>query len=261
MVLNLLRKALGFLFLVLLEVPMNIRFGLCLLVSATVFGASVVSAQGFRSSVGTTSSALAVSPDDFWNKKTPSVKATQNTSSQGVDKTQSSVKPASSSKPSPSKASTANQTSAETKAPEKETVNTGLPWNETTDKTQRGNVGLYQQNSSFTEDSSFIFLYYDNFYVNRSMSGEVRCFMRFILTSTLDRKINNLSVKLRWPEMETALNFYDVSPNVDTYFNYSLMGEGCYSMDKIPNIIVNRCRVAKMSAKECASKIRWLRKN
>ena len=93
------------------------------------------------------------------------------------------------------------------------------------------------------------------------MSGEVRCFMRFILTSTLDRKINNLSVKLRWPEMETALNFYDVSPNVDTYFNYSLMGEGCYSMDKIPNIIVNRCRVAKMSAKECASKIRWLRKN
>ena len=145
--------------------------------------------------------------------------------------------------------------------PEKETVNTGLHWNETTDKTQRGNVGLYQQNSSFTEDSSFIFLYYDNFYVNRSMSGEVRCFMRFILTSTLDRKINNLSVKLRWPEMETALNFYDVSPNVDTYFNYSLMGEGCYSMDKIPNIIVNRCRVAKMSAKECASKIRWLRKN
>ena len=38
------------------------------------------------------------------------------------------------------------------------------------------------------------------------------------------------------------------------------MGEGCYSMDKIPNIVVNRCRVSKMSARDCASKIRWLRK-
>ena len=92
------------------------------------------------------------------------------------------------------------------------------------------------------------------------MTGDVRCSMRFVVTTTLDRKLNNLSFKLKWPEMETALTFQNIMPNVDAYQYYTLLGEGCYSMDKIPNIIVNRCRVADMSAQSCASKIRWLRK-
>ena len=88
----------------------------------------------------------------------------------------------------------------------------------------------------------------------------MRCDVRFVMTTTLDRKLNSLGVKLKWPKMETALSFNDVIPNVDAYVDYTLVGEGCYSMDKIPNIIVNRCRVAKMSQEECAAKIRWLRK-
>ena len=140
-------------------------------------------------------------------------------------------------------------------------VNAGLPWNETTDGIERGAVGLYKKGANFADDNSYIFLYYDNFSVNRSLGGDVRCTVRFVVTSTLDRKLNNLSVRLKWPAMETALNFYDVKPNTDTYFVYTLVGDGCYSMDKLPNIIVNRCRVAKMSARDCASKIRWLRKN
>ena len=31
-------------------------------------------------------------------------------------------------------------------------------------------------------------------------------------------------------------------------------------MDRIPNIIVNRCRVKGLSQQDCAAKIRWLRK-
>lgn len=147
------------------------------------------------------------------------------------------------------------------KNPDDDFVNTGFPWNRTLDGTKRGSVGLYQKDGVFDKDNSFIFLYYDDFSVNRSLGGGIRCSVRFVVTTTLARKLNTLSVKLVWPEIETALNFYDVPPNTDVYFNYTLMGDGCYSMDKIPNIVVNRCRVAKMSAQECASKIKWLRKN
>ena len=37
-------------------------------------------------------------------------------------------------------------------------------------------------------------------------------------------------------------------PNRPTYVEYALMGKGCYSMDKSPNIVVNRCRGKGISA-------------
>ena len=87
----------------------------------------------------------------------------------------------------------------------------------------------------------------------------VRCNVRFIVLTTLNRKLNMLNVKLKWPSMQTALSFNDVAPNVENYFDYTLVGNGCYSMDKIPNIIVNRCRVSKMTQEDCAAKILWLK--
>lgn len=134
------------------------------------------------------------------------------------------------------------------------------PWSDTKDGSQRGTIGFDKLRNDGSLSNSYIFVYYDNFSINKSMTGDVRCSMRFVVTTTLDRKLNNLSMKLKWPEMETAMTFQNIMPNVDAYQYYTLLGEGCYSMDKIPNIIVNRCRVADMSAQSCASKIRWLRK-
>lgn len=134
------------------------------------------------------------------------------------------------------------------------------PWSETKDGSPRGNVSMQKLNSDGTADNSYIFIYYDNFSVNKSMMGDVRCNVRFVVMTTLDRKLNSLSVRLKWPDMETPLNFQNVPPNVDAYQVYTLIGDGCYSMDKIPNIIVNRCRVAGLSSQSCTDKIRWLRK-
>ncbi len=78
-------------------------------------------------------------------------------------------------------------------------------------------------------------------------------------SSNLDRRLINLDVKLVWPNMTTVVSFANVQPNTQTYYNYALMGDGCYSMDKMPNIVVNRCRVKGMSSAECASNIVWLR--
>lgn len=237
--------------------------------SASGFGKSEANSQN--------NSAPSAKIDDFWSKKA----STTSSSSAAVAKG-AQVAPQSSldtnqpwktnaqmfSKPQEnvstsvkkSDVSSAEVEPEKAEAKEPDYVNTGLPWKETLDGTERGKIGLYQQGANFNKDNSFIFIYYDDFSVNRSLGGEVRCNVRFVVTTTLDRKLNSLSVKLVWPEIETALNFYDVIPNTDTYFYYTLMGEGCYSMDKIPNIVVNRCRVSKMSARDCASKIRWLRK-
>lgn len=102
-----------------------------------------------------------------------------------------------------------------------------------------------------------IFLYFRDYRISRNMNGSVNCTMKFFVNSTLPEKISNISYRLKWPKMETALSFDNVSPNMPTYFEYSLLGNGCYDLDKAPNVIVNRCRVKGMSQKQCADAIRW----
>ncbi|MBO7556208.1 MAG: hypothetical protein J6T72_02280 [Alphaproteobacteria bacterium] len=103
-----------------------------------------------------------------------------------------------------------------------------------------------------------IFLTMKNFDVYRSPSRQVRCSMRFSVLSTYKEKISNVSYKLQWPEISTNLSFDNVQPNIEYYMDYLLIGDGCYTMDKIPNIIVNRCRVKGKTQQQCASSVTWL---
>ena len=119
---------------------------------------------------------------------------------------------------------------------------------------------VYGPGEKQTEEESLIFLFYKDFNINQTMSGMVMCDVRFSVLHTLDNNINNLSFRLKWPNMETTLSYNDVEPNTETYFDYTLVGDGCYSMDKIPNVIVNRCRAKGLSQSACANKIRWLKK-
>lgn len=105
-----------------------------------------------------------------------------------------------------------------------------------------------------------IFLFYDDFKITNYLPESGSCNVRFNVLSNLDQKINQLDVKLVWPGLTTTLSFSNVQPNTQTYYNYSLLGEGCYNMGKAPNIIVNRCRVKGMTAAECANKLVWLSK-
>ncbi len=107
-------------------------------------------------------------------------------------------------------------------------------------------------------DKELILLYMKNFKVYRSASGQTRCSMLFAISTTLKDKITNISYRLKWPNMETVLSFNDVPPQVENHFNYTLLGDGCYSMDKTPNIIINRCRAKGLSQRTCADKVRWV---
>lgn len=133
----------------------------------------------------------------------------------------------------------------------------------TLDGVKRGHVTMRQvvkPGEKSPDDDALIFVYYTDFSMEQTLSGMVMCSMNFIVLTTLDRSLNNLSFRLKWPKMETSLSFVSVRPNEETYVPYTLVGEGCYTMDKLPNIIVNRCRVKNMTQQECASKIRWLKK-
>lgn len=120
-------------------------------------------------------------------------------------------------------------------------------------QTQTYNIGNVNQQKPKPQ----IFIYMRDFKVSRTLNGSINCSMRFYVYTTLKEKLTNLSCRLKWPDMETVLVFDDVEPDTRTYFDYSLLGEGCYGMDKAPNIIVNRCRVKGMTQQQCAQNIRW----
>lgn len=132
----------------------------------------------------------------------------------------------------------------------------------TLDGVKRGRTSMRQvvKDGEQPVDDPMIFLYYTDFSVDKTLSGTIMCSVRFMILTTLNSRLTNLSARLKWPGMETTISFNSVNPNEETYFDYTLLGEGCYSMDKIPNIVVNRCRVKNMTQQECASKIRWLKK-
>lgn len=110
------------------------------------------------------------------------------------------------------------------------------------------------------EEKPRILLYMRDFGISRNIHGDVQCSMRFFVHSTSKKeKLTSISYQLKWPEIETVLSFDDVSPDTPTYFNYVLLGKGCYSMDKTPNIVVNRCRMKGMSQKQCADIISWVK--
>lgn len=111
-----------------------------------------------------------------------------------------------------------------------------------------------------TEAEGYIYLYYSDFAVHRRTADSVMCDVKFQILTTFDRKLNTLAVRLKWPNMETPLSFVDVNPNQQYHMMYSLLGDGCYSMDGIPNVIINRCKIKGMSQEECARRVRWLKK-
>ncbi len=129
----------------------------------------------------------------------------------------------------------------------------------TADGSKRGGMAVVEVNDEGqSRRADKIFLYYENFKISGTLGRAATCDARFIVLSNLDKKITSLDVKLVWPGLTTALSFSNVMPNTPTYLDYTLLGNGCYNMDKMPNIVVNRCRVKGMNSADCADKIVWL---
>ena len=116
----------------------------------------------------------------------------------------------------------------------------------------------YANANNGIKDKEEIVLYMRDFRISKTFSGTTTCFMRFYVKSTFKQRISNLSYRLKWPKMETPLSFDNIEPQSTVYQEYGLLGDGCYTMDQIPNVIVNRCRVRDMTQQACASRIHWM---
>ena len=129
----------------------------------------------------------------------------------------------------------------------------------TEDGSERGTTSFVSED--IKSDDAFIFMYINAIKMDQYATLGTTCRVRFIMSNGLNKKVSNVSVKLVWPKNGMAnLSFNDVNPSSEIYVDYLLMGASCYQLDKVPNIIVNRCRIKGMSQAACAEKIRWLSK-
>ena len=111
------------------------------------------------------------------------------------------------------------------------------------------------------DDDRKVLVYYENFKVTKGMDNLVRCSMRIYVLNDLKERINNLSFKLLWPEINTTIQMVRLNPGVRTYQDIMLLGEGCFSMDKTPTIEINRCRVKGKTEEQCADAVKWFKKS
>lgn len=120
-------------------------------------------------------------------------------------------------------------------------------------------VNQAQKNQTEMDSNPKIMLYYRNFKIDTTPSGRIMCDFELVLQNATPYKINTINMQLVWPSIQTSASFYDVAPRKENYLSMTLMGKGCYSMDKVPNVVVNLCRIKGMSGTQCASSIMWVK--
>ncbi len=144
------------------------------------------------------------------------------------------------------------------KTPQKSVTNSSLRSapRKSNNKAQKVSVREVQKTNTIDPNEK-IYMYMRDFKISHNLNGIVSCNMRFYVYSTVNTTINNVSYRLKWPKMETALSFSNIEPKKAKYETYTLLGDGCYEMDAIPNIIVNRCRIKGLTQERCSSIIQW----
>lgn len=132
-----------------------------------------------------------------------------------------------------------------------------LPPNEVapSEMQQNTNINLLTLNQTENNDQG-IYVYYGKFKISHLFNGTTRCILNFVVYTTLPNKLSNISFRLQWPENSTQLSFDSVMPGKEYSVAQSFYGNGCYSMDKLPNITVNRCRLKGMDQRACAALVR-----
>jgi len=102
------------------------------------------------------------------------------------------------------------------------------------------------------EEKEAIYFYYKDFKIVRD-TGQLACDVRFVLVTRLAERLTNISMRVVWKKLGTRISFSGVEPGIENYADYRFYGDGCYSLDQLPNVTINRCRLKGRTQKECAS--------
>ena len=116
-----------------------------------------------------------------------------------------------------------------------------------------------EKHETYRSDNGKIEIYMQDFKISQGLSGILSCMMKVYVRSTLATPVSNISFRLKWPELEAPLSFDNIEPERAVFQVHAFAGKLCYTLDRTPNIIVNRCRVKGMSQQECAGHIEWVK--
>ena len=92
----------------------------------------------------------------------------------------------------------------------------------------------------------------------KDILGRTKCSFGVTLKSTLNRDINNISLKLEYPDNNRfAFIFKDIKENsADEHF-ITTDGDICYFVDGVPHISIHKCKVRREGSDVCAKLITW----
>jgi len=116
-----------------------------------------------------------------------------------------------------------------------------------------------EKHEVYRSDNGKIEIYMQDFRISKGLSGILSCMMKIYVRSTLAMPVSNISFRLKWPELEAPLSFDNIETEKPVFQMHAFAGKLCYTLDRTPNIIVNRCRVKGMSQQECAKHIEWVK--
>ena len=93
----------------------------------------------------------------------------------------------------------------------------------TLDGTKRGRTSVIPvvKDKNITAEG-YIYVFYSDFSIHSSVANSTSCDVKFQVLTTLDRRLNALAIRLKWPSMETPLSFLDVNPNQEYHYSYTL---------------------------------------
>ncbi len=92
----------------------------------------------------------------------------------------------------------------------------------------------------------------------KDILGRTKCSFGVTLKSTLNRSINNISLRLEYPDNNRfAFIFKDIKENsADEHF-ITTDGDICYFVDGVPHINIHKCKVRKEKSDVCAKLMTW----
>jgi hypothetical protein len=91
----------------------------------------------------------------------------------------------------------------------------------------------------------------------KDITGRTKCAFGVTLKSTLNKKLQNLSLRLVYPHRTFAFIFRNIPPQGELVQGITTRGDICYNLSGAPDINVNKCKIKDTKDEDCVSHIKW----
>lgn len=109
------------------------------------------------------------------------------------------------------------------------------------------------------DPNGHLVLTYDSFDPDVTLSGRYSCGIHLYLQNLSDQRLDQVNVKLAWPEINTVLSYSDLEIGAESHLEYRLAGMGCRTIEGArPTIEATTCRLDGATEETCRELFLWL---